>query len=286
MRPIEEKTVLVTGATDGLGRGIAERLARDGATVLLHGRSQERLDATLADLRSRTGNERLRTVRGDFASLAQVRALADDVLRTTDALHVLINNAGVGSGVPDGHDRRETEDGIELRFAVNYLASFLLTQRLLPLLRRSAPARVVFVAAGWHVPIDFDDPQIAHDYDPGRAYAQSKLMQVMYATELARRLPADEVTVTSVHPGNLMPTKIVVEEFGRTEDELETGVESVVRLAVASALEGVTGQYFEWKDPALPRDPQVTDPEARRRLWELSERLTGLDRGQPLAQVS
>jgi NAD(P)-dependent dehydrogenase (short-subunit alcohol dehydrogenase family) len=272
MRPIEKTTVLVTGATDGLGRGVAKRLAQQGATVLLHGRSRARLEATLAELRESTGNERLRTVRADFTSLAQVNALVDEVERTTDALHLLVNNAGIATGMPDGRERRESSDGYELRFAVNYLAGFALTQGLLPLLRGSAPARIVFVAAGWQVPIDFDDPQITRDYDGGRAYAQSKLAQVTYAMELAERLPADEVTVTSLHPASLMPTKIVVDEFDRTEDTLEDGIESVMRAAVAPELKGITGQFFLRLEPARA-DEHAYDPETRRRLWELSERL-------------
>ncbi|HEY4279782.1 MAG TPA: SDR family NAD(P)-dependent oxidoreductase [Conexibacter sp.] len=274
MRPIEQTTALVTGATDGIGRGVAKRLAQLGATVLLHGRSRARLDETLADLHESTGNERLRAVRADFSSLPEVSALVDEVLRTTDALHVLVNNAGIAIGLPDGRrdERRESSDGYELRFAVNYLAGFALTQGLLPLLRRSAPARIVFVAAGWQVPIDFDDPQITRDYDGGRAYAQSKLAQVTYAMALAERLPADEVTVTSLHPGSLMPTKIVLEEFDTTEDTIEDGIESVIHAAVAPELEGVTGEFFLRLDPARA-DEHAYDPETRRRLWELSERL-------------
>src|SRR5204863_4456802 len=146
MRPIEQTTVLITGATDGLGRGLAERLGAEGATLLLHGRDSGRLDAVAAAVRE-AGNDKVRTFRADFASLQEVRALAADVDGATEELHVLVNNAGIGSGLPDGTERQESRDGHELRFAVNYLAGFALTLRLLPLLRRSAPARIVFVSS-------------------------------------------------------------------------------------------------------------------------------------------
>src|SRR3954454_18050253 len=142
MRSPSESTMLVTGATDGLGRGVAERLAGLGATLHLHGRDPERLDATAHAIMDATGNERIRTHRADLSSLDEVRSLADDVERSTAELHVLISNAGIGSGKPDLATRQISRDGYELRLAVNYLAGFLLTQRLLPLLERSAPARI------------------------------------------------------------------------------------------------------------------------------------------------
>src|SRR4051812_8491179 len=158
--PAMRPTILVTGATDGLGRGVAERLAADGATLLLHGRDEERLAATAEAL----GSDRVRTFRADLASLDEVRALGDDVLRSTDELHVLVSNAGIGTGRPDLTTRQESRDGYELRFAVNYLAGFLLTVRLLPLLRSSAPARIVNVASLGQAPLDFTDVMLEHSY--------------------------------------------------------------------------------------------------------------------------
>src|SRR3954453_21366883 len=195
MRP----TVLITGATDGLGRAVAERLAADGATLLLHGRAADRLGAIAG-----AG----RTLRADLSSLDEVRRLADEVAGATDELHVLINNAGIGTGRPDERTRQESRDGFELRFAVNYLAGFLLTLRLLPLLRRSAPARIVNVASLGQAPLDFDDVMLERDYSGGRAYSQSKLAQITFTTELAERLDGSGVTVNSLHPATYMPTKI------------------------------------------------------------------------------
>jgi NAD(P)-dependent dehydrogenase (short-subunit alcohol dehydrogenase family) len=273
-RPLEETTILITGATDGLGRGVAQRLAADGATLLLHGRDPDRLASTAREIRKATGNERLTIHRADLASLDEVRALADDVQRSTGALHVLINNAGIGTGRPDKITRQESRDGHELRLAVNYLAPFLLTQRLLPLLRRSAPARVVHVASLGQAPVDFDDVMLRRAYSGGRAYNQSKLAQITSGFELAGRLPADEVTVNSLHPATYMPTKIVLEQAGHSIDSLEEGVDATVRLATSPDLEGVTGRFFDRQTEARA-DAQAYAPDARRRLWDLSLELTG-----------
>ena len=274
MRPVEETTVLVTGATDGLGKAVAERLAAQGATVLMHGRDGEKLSSAAHGLRATTGNDRIRTYLADFASLGAGRALATEVEATNHRLHVLINNAGVGSGKPAGTSRQESEDGYELRFAVNHLAGFVLTLRLLPLLRRSAPARVVNVASAGQYPIDFDDVMLQRSYDGARAYRQSKLAQVMFGFELAARVPPDEVTVNSLHPATFMPTKIVLEQHGHSVDSLEEGVDATVRLAVSPELDGVTGRYFNRQAEARA-DDQAYDPEARRRLWNLSADLAG-----------
>jgi NAD(P)-dependent dehydrogenase (short-subunit alcohol dehydrogenase family) len=269
------RVALVTGATDGLGRGVAERLAAAGLTVHLHGRDADRLERTRAEIAAATGNERLPTHRADLASLAQVRSLAREVEASTDALHVLVSNAGIGSGRPALTTRQESEDGYELRFAVNYLAGFLLIMGLLPLLRRSAPARIVEVASLGQAPIDFDDPQIEHDYSGSRAYAQSKLAQISFGFELAERLGPDSgVTVTSLHPSTKMPTKIVLEQHGESIDALEDGIEATVRLAIGAEVEGVTGVLYDRFEQARAQD-QAYDAEARRRLWDLSLELTG-----------
>ena len=268
MRPIEETVVLVTGATDGLGRGVARDLASRGAKVLVHGRSREKLDALSQELGGAP------TLQADLASLDEARRLAHQVEESTSALHVLINNAGIGSGRPDGRTRQESRDGFELRFAVNHLAGFVLTLRLLPLLRRSAPARIVHVASLGQAPVDFGDPMLEHSYDGTRAYSQSKLAQITTGFELAERLDPAEVTVTSLHPSTFMPTKIVLEQRGSAVDTLEAGVEATVRLAIDPELEGVSGRFYDRRTEAVP-EAQASDPEARRRLWALSLELTG-----------
>jgi NAD(P)-dependent dehydrogenase (short-subunit alcohol dehydrogenase family) len=268
MRPIEETTVLITGATDGLGRGVARDLAARGAKVLLHGRSRQKLDELSAELGGAP------TFQADLASLEEVRRLAADVEAQTDALHVLINNAGIGGGAPDGTTRQESKDGHELRLAVNHLAGFLLTLRLLPRLRRSKPARVVFVASLGQAPMDFDDPMLERGYSGSRAYGQSKLAQITTGFELAERLDPNEVTVTSLHPSTYMPTKMVLEARGSSVDTLEAGIEATSRLAVDPELEGVTGRFYDRQRESIP-DPQASDPDQRRRLWALSLELVG-----------
>jgi NAD(P)-dependent dehydrogenase (short-subunit alcohol dehydrogenase family) len=272
LRSIEDTVVLVTGATDGLGRGVARELRARGARVILHGRDRTRLYPLAREL-GRDGVPATALL-ADLKSLEEVRALAGYVTRSTEELHVLINNAGVGSGLPEGRERSESEDGYELRLAVNHLAGFLLTMRLLPLLRRSAPARIINVASLGQAPIDFDDPMLEHSYSGTQAYARSKLAQITTGFELAERLNPKEVTVTSLHPSTYMPTKIVLEELGKSVDRLEDGVAATVRLALDPDLEGVTGHFYD-RNAVATVHPQADDRVARRRLWELSLALTG-----------
>jgi NAD(P)-dependent dehydrogenase (short-subunit alcohol dehydrogenase family) len=273
-RPIEATTALVTGSTDGLGRSVAIELAERGATVLVHGRDPERGEEAVAEIRERTGNDRVQLHLADFASLDEVRGLAEAVEASVSELHVLINNAGIGTGLPESRERQESLDGHELRFAVNYLAGFLLTERLLPLLRRSAPARLVNVASLGQHPIDFDDPMITRGYSGARAYSQSKLAQIMQAIDLAESVPAAEVTANSLHPATFMPTKMVLEERGESLDSLELGTRAVVRLAVEPELDGITGRFFDRIEEATAH-PQAYDPRARAELRRLSEELVG-----------
>jgi NAD(P)-dependent dehydrogenase (short-subunit alcohol dehydrogenase family) len=259
--------VFITGATDGLGRALADRLAKDGHTLILHGRDAGKLADTAAALGTET-----RTVLADLSELAQVRKLAADVKGMTDRLDALVSNAGIGSGLPAGRTRQTSADGYELRFAVNYLAGFLLTLELLPLLRASKPARIVNVASLGQHPIDFADLMIEHGYSGTRAYSQSKLAQIMSGFELAARVP--EVTVNSLHPGTYMPTKIVTSEIGHTMDTLETGVNATARLAVGADVDGVTGRFFD-RTRDSRADEQAYDAAARRELWQRSLELVG-----------
>jgi NAD(P)-dependent dehydrogenase (short-subunit alcohol dehydrogenase family) len=268
MREISEQVILVTGATDGLGRGVAADLASRGATVLLHGRSPERLERTLAELRDETGSEMLRTYRADFASLAEVRAMAAEVAANEERLDALVNNAGIGF-LPE---REFSQDGVELVLQVDYLAGYLLTRELLPLIRASAPSRIVFVASAGQAPIDFDDPMMDRGYDAGRAYCQAKLAQINQTMEMAGRLDGD-VAVTALHPSTFMPTKILGPGMD-PRSTVQEGIDATVRLVVAPELDGVTGVYFNVQDEARAMD-QAYDPDAQRRLRELSDQLVG-----------
>ncbi|KIH96524.1 3-oxoacyl-ACP reductase [Streptomonospora alba] len=268
-------TVFITGATDGLGQGLAKRLAGDGATLILHGRDPEKLARTADEVVDAGSAERPLTVTADLADLSQVHRLGEEVRERTDRLDVFVSNAGVGAGEPDGRERRTGADGYELRFAVNHLAGFALTLHLLPLLRSSAPARIVHVASAGQHPIDFDDLMLERGYDGWRAYGQSKLAQIMSGFALAERVPAEEVTVNSLHPATFMPTKMVLSEVGRHDDSLETGVESVHRLVASPDVEGTTGAFFDRTRPARAHE-QAYDPAARAELWRRSLELTGM----------
>ena len=258
------KTILITGATDGLGLGVAGALARQGHTLLLHGRSRQRLAAAAATLGTTA-----RTYLADLASIKAVMGLAGELLGAEDHIDVLIANAGIGDSGP----RRESADGYELHFAVNYLAHFLLITRLLGRLRASAPARIVLVSSLSQAPVDFDDVMLDHGYQGTLAYSQSKLAQIAFGLRLAGQLDPGEATVTSLHPATLMPTKMVLTGGGRPLDSLERGVAATTRLAVDPVLEGITGVFYDRERPAAPH-PWAADPEVQERLWQLSEQLT------------
>ncbi|HXV02632.1 MAG TPA: SDR family NAD(P)-dependent oxidoreductase [Gaiellaceae bacterium] len=269
---LSEQTILITGATDGHGRALALELATDGATVLVHGRDDRRGRETIDGIRSRTGNDKLHWLRADLASLDEVRALAAAVMGDHPRLDALVNNAGIGAAGP----RQESRDGLELRFAVNYLAGYLLTRLLLPLLERSAPARIVNVSSAGQAPIDFDDVMLERHYSGVQAYCQSKLAQVMFTFDLAEELSDGAVTATALHPATYMPTKMVLEGGTRPISSVAQGVEATLQLVADPQLEGVTGAYFNGRRRAEPH-PQANDPDARRRLRSLSDRLSGLD---------
>jgi NAD(P)-dependent dehydrogenase (short-subunit alcohol dehydrogenase family) len=278
MRPTSESTVLVTGATDGLGKGVATELAARGARVLVHGRDDARGERTLSEIRAATGSDRLAWYRADLASLDQTRALAERIAAEEERLDVLVNNAGIGFTLPGGKARLESEDGYELRFAVNYLAPFLLTRLLVDALVRSAPARVVNVSSLGQAPIDFDDVMLERSYDGIHAYCQSKLALIMFTIDLAALLGDSGVTANAVHPGTFMPTKMVLDAGVDPVDSLEDGVAATMRLIAEPDLDGVTGRFFDHLEESRAKE-QAYDEDARRQLWELSERLVGLGAG-------
>jgi NAD(P)-dependent dehydrogenase (short-subunit alcohol dehydrogenase family) len=269
------KIVLITGSTDGVGKLVALRLAQAGARLLLHGRSMEKGERVLAEIRAATASDKLEFHLADLASLADVRALAAAVAARHDRLDLLINNAGIGFG-PRGAMRREvSRDGHELRFAVNYLAGFLLTHLLLPTLRRGAPARIVNVSSAGQYPIDFEDVMLARGYEGTRAYRQSKLAQVMFTIDLAEQLKDAGVTVNCLHPATFMNTNMVIESGYSPSSSVEEGADAILHLATSSELEGKTGLYFDGKRQARA-NAQAYDAAARQRLRELSVGLAGL----------
>ena len=275
MEKLTGKTVLITGSTDGVGRLVARRLGEAGARVLVHGRDAERGAQVVSDIEQAGGAATF--LRADLASLVEVRRLADAVQEATDRLDILINNAGIGTA---GGVRQESTDGFELRFAVNYLAGFLLTSLLLPLLRASAPARIVNVSSAGQQAIDFADVMLTRGYSGARAYCQSKLAQVMFTFDLAEKLAGTGVTATCLHPATYMDTTMVRRAGVTPVSTVEQGADAILNLAVSPALEGRSGLYFNGLREARAHS-QAYDAEARQRLWALSLKLTGLSRGGP-----
>lgn len=279
------KTCLVTGASSGIGRETAAALAGKGAHVVLVCRDRKRGEAVRSEMSDRTGNDAIELMLADLSSQRQVRQLAAAFQSTHERLHVLVNNAGTFEGV-----RSVTEDGLETTFAVNHLAPFLLTNLLLPVLIASAPSRIVTVSStghGYGTTIHFDDLQCERRYGAMRAYSQSKLANVLFTYELARRLEGTGVTANCLHPGGVN-TKLLrykgvagavvgtVLAIGRPFMlSPAQGAETSVYLSSALDVEGVTGAYFAKQSAA--RSSKVSYDEATmRRLWDVSAALTGL----------
>ncbi len=188
---------------------------------------------------------------------------------------MLVNNVGIGTTLPGEGARQESADGYELRFAVNYLAPFLLTRLLLPTLRQSAPARIVTVSSAGQAPIDFRDVMLEHHYDGVQAYCQSKLALVMFTFDLAEELAGTGVTANCLHPATYMPTKMVLAARGSSVSTIEEGVQATTHLITAPELDQVTGRYFNGQRQARA-ESQAYDRQARHQLRQLSEQLTGL----------
>jgi NAD(P)-dependent dehydrogenase (short-subunit alcohol dehydrogenase family) len=265
------KTILVTGSTNGIGRQIAQKLARKGAEVLLHGRDPSKGQSVMDEIRRVTGSDRLQFFQADLASRQQVHSLAEEINESYDRLHVLINNAGTYQP-----ERRLTEDGLETTFAVNYLAPFLLVRELLPLLKKSAPSRIICVAsiAHWNAQVNWNNLQGEMHYDAFDAYALSKLCIILFTYTLAERLKGTGVTANCLHPG-VIKTKLLQAGFGdHPGDTPEKGAETSVYLACSSEVKDVTGRYFEKCKP-VRSSPLSYDRELQEMLWRVSEKLTG-----------
>jgi len=267
------RTALVTGATDGVGRVVAGELARDGWRVLVHGRDRRRGEALVQEIEQAGGGATF--LAADLASLGEVRRLAAEVRSVTDRLDLLINNAGVGTA-GNAPGRQTSADGHELRFAVNYLAGFLLTHLLMPLLKAGTPARIVNVSSAGQQAIDFSDVMLTRHYSGAAAYRQSKLAQILFTVDLADELKGTGVIVNALHPSTYMNTTMVRQSGASPMSRVEDGAEAILQLAVSPALEGRSGLYFNVLKEARA-NPQAYDAEARRRLRALSLELTGLE---------
>lgn len=260
---------LVTGSTGGLGREVALRLAAEGTHVIVHGRNQERGEALVAEIAAQ-GTGSARFIAADLASFDEVRRLAQVILGDYDRLDLLVNNAGIWLENADG--RQTSADGHELTFHVNYLSGFLLTRLLLPLVKASAPARIIQVSSVAQRPIDFDDVMLERSYDAGRAYSQSKLAQILFTVDLAEELAGTGVSVAAVHPASMMNTDMVLSRGAQARSTVDEGADAVMHVIRAPGL--ASGTYFRGMEPEQA-NAQAYDAAARERLRRLSHALTG-----------
>ena len=278
---MHDKVCMVTGATSGIGLVTAQALARDGAKVIVVGRNPERGAATVGRIQQETGNSAVELMVADLSVQAQVRQLASEVQRRFAHIDVLINNAGALFG-----QRQLTAEGIEMTFALNHLAYFLLTNLVLDRLSASASGRVVNVSSEAHrgARLDFSDLQGEHRYRGWRAYAQSKLANILFTYELARRLEGTGVVTNALHPG------FVATNFGWNNRSVtaalwrilqlaaispEQGAQTIIYLASSAEVEDVTGKYFV-KNKAVRSSEASCDRTVAERLWQVSAELTGL----------
>jgi NAD(P)-dependent dehydrogenase (short-subunit alcohol dehydrogenase family) len=276
------KICIVTGATSGIGKVTAQALAQKGATVIVVARNQRRGEITVDEIRANTGNAAVILMLADLSSQASIRQLAQAFTQQYARLDVLINNAGAFN-----MQRTLTVDGLEMTFATNHLGSFLLTNLLLDRLKASAPSRIINVssAASQTGKIDFDDLQGEKSYSGSRAYAQSKLANVLFTVALAKRLQGAGVTVNALHPGmvatnfgqnNALIWRIVFRMvYLLTGISPEKGAETQLYLATSPEVANITGDYFDKKKPVEP-NPIAKDPAIAERLWKVSEQLVGL----------
>ena len=283
MNEMSGKTILITGATNGIGKVAAVELAKQGAEVVIVGRNPAKTGETVREIREQSSNLQVDGLIADLSSLADIRRLADEFRKKYPHLHVLINNAGAIYA-----NRQLTVDGFELTFALNHLAYFLLTNLLLDLLKANAPARIVNVSSGAHLGavLNFDDLQTQRQYGTGgmRAYGQSKLANLLFTYELSRRLAGTGVTVNALHPGtvatgfgenNSGAMRLALQVFHLFSLTPQQGADTIVYLASSPEVEGVTGKYWFERKP-VSSSPASYDEAAQKRLWAVSAQMTGL----------
>lgn len=277
---LQEKTALVTGGTRGIGYETARGLASDGATIILVGRNAASGADAVTRLQKETGNTKIAFVQADLSSFAEVRRLAEHVSTHYSQLHILVNNAGGVSA-----QRKVTTDGLETTLVANALAPFLLTNLLLPLLKASAPSRIINVNSVQHRSghINFEDLQSEKDYDMMHAYQQAKLANLLFTYELARRLKGTHVTVNAADPGGTMagtkaiPLPLVVRlilplfSYWLTPKH---AAQSSIYLASSAKIEGLTGKYVNFRKKIVPSSPASYDQATAERLWNVSAQLT------------
>jgi NAD(P)-dependent dehydrogenase (short-subunit alcohol dehydrogenase family) len=279
---MKDKICLITGATSGIGKAAAMQLAELGATLVLVGRNSKKTSATVKQVQEQTGNQDVHFFIADLSSQQAIRQLADDFKAHHQRLDVLVNNAGALM-----LSRQETVDGIEMTLALNHLSYFLLTNLLLDVLKSSSPSRIINVASDSHqnALLNFDDLQIQNGYRGYKAYGRSKLANMLFTYELARRLGGTGVTANGLHPG-LVATSFLATNNGlrgrvfnffvrRMGRSVENGARTITYLATSSDVEGVTAGYF-MDEGVVDSSQSSYDKDASLRLWQVSEELTGL----------
>lgn len=269
-------TIFITGATDGIGKLTATDLAKRNkdAVILVHGRNKVKLDKVVDEIKQADNNRHIEGYVADLSSMNEVRLLARDVSSTHPEINILINNAGAGFAAP-----RYGKDNLETRMAVNYLAPFLLTQLLLPAIKKGAPSRIVNVASAGQSPIAFDDFMLEKNFDGVTAYMRSKLALIMFTMDLAAELKEDNVTVNCLHPGTYLDTNMVNEAGIQPHGTAQSGADATVFLATSPELIHVTGKYFHVKKEAKA-NAQAYDMNARKQLRTITLQLTGLQKTQ------
>jgi len=264
-----QKIILVTGATDGLGRRVAEKLAAPDVHLLVHGRDAGRGQAVVKSVAAAGGSATF--YQADFASLDSVRSFAKTIAAAHPQIDVLINNAGIALAKGP---RQTSGEGYELAFAVNYLAPFLLTRLLLPCLGRARPSRIINVASAGQAPVDFSNVMLERGYEGMLAYRQSKLAQIMFTFDLAEELEGTKVTTATLHPSTYMDTAMVRNGGITPISSVDTGADAVIAL-IEKPVEAISGRYFDVQRESRASG-QAYDREARRKLRDLSMKLTGL----------
>jgi NAD(P)-dependent dehydrogenase (short-subunit alcohol dehydrogenase family) len=276
---MQNKICLITGATSGIGRAASFALANMGATIIAAGRDEKRCQKTVTQIKKDTGNQNVDYLLADLSVQAQVRKLTEEYKARYERLDVLVNNAGAIFFL-----RQHSANGIEKTFALNHLAYLLLTNLLLDMLKASAPARIVNVASNAHLGehLDFDDLELKRGYRPGKAYGRSKLANLYFTYELARRLEGTGVTANAMHPGfvrtnmgsnNGWWVRLFLPLVHLSSLTPEQGARTVVYLASSPQVEGITGKYFV-REREVASDPVSYDESAAKRLWEVSEKMT------------
>lgn len=270
MKSKGHKTVLITGATDGIGRIVCDLFARDSYKLILHGRDREKLNTVRKQLEKNSQQVATSLYCADFSSLDEVRSLANSIGHDVEGIDILLNNAGAGFAAP-----RYGKDGTETRFTVNYLAPFLLTHLLLPTLLHKPGARIVNVASAGQSAIDINDLMSEKNFDSVKAYCRSKLALIMFTIELSEKLRNKEISVNALHPGTYLDTSMVREAGISPHGKAESGAEAEYFLCTNPSLANVTGTYFDVKTEAVPHR-QAFDESVREALWKKSLEITGI----------